>query len=82
MGKTGVLVGLDLHSVGGGTKAGVRSPHWGIFLSQRRHLRLGVKQLICGSLKGMRIRQSLLQPYIPWTETLVPWKAQQIEAGI
>ena len=27
--KTGVLVGLDLPLVGGGTEAGVRSPHWG-----------------------------------------------------
>ena len=24
-----MLVGLDLPSVGGGTEAGVRSPHWG-----------------------------------------------------
>ena len=28
-GKTGVLVGLDLPSVGGGTEAEVRSPQWG-----------------------------------------------------
>ena len=27
--KTGELVGLGLPSVGGGTEAGVRSPHWG-----------------------------------------------------
>ena len=26
----------------------------------------------------MRIRQSLLQPYISWTGTLVPWKVQQL----
>ena len=30
--------------------------------SEEKHLRLRVKQLICGSLNGMRIRQSLLQP--------------------
>ena len=30
----------------------------------------------------MRIRQSLLQPYIHWTGTLVPWKAQQLGAGV
>ena len=29
----------------------------------------------------MRIRQSLLQPYIPWTGTQVPWKVQQLGAG-
>ena len=28
-GKTGVLVGLDLPSVGGGTEAEVQSPQWG-----------------------------------------------------
>ena len=33
--------------------------------SEDKHLRLRVKQLICGSLNGMRIRQSLQQPYIP-----------------
>ena len=32
--------------------------------SEEKHLRLRVKQMICGSLNGMRIRQSLLQPYI------------------
>ena len=37
-GKTGVLVGLDLPSAGGGTEAGVRSPQWGNCLSQRRNI--------------------------------------------
>jgi len=32
--------------------------------SEEKHLRLRVKQLICGSLNGMRDKQSLLQPYI------------------
>ena len=36
MKELGVLVGLDLPLVGGGTDAGVRSPHWGNCLSQRR----------------------------------------------
>ena len=36
-GETEVLVGLDLPSVGGGTEAGVRFPHQGNFLSQRRN---------------------------------------------
>ena len=30
----------------------------------------------------MRIRQSLLQPYIPWTGTQVPRKVQQLGAGV
>ena len=41
-----------------------------------------VKQLICGSLNGMRIRQSLLQPYIPWTGMQVLWKAQWLGAEV
>jgi len=40
--------------------------------SEEKHLRLRVKQLTCGSLNGMRVRQSLLRPYIPWTGTQVP----------
>ena len=58
-------------------------PHMGqLSESEEKHLRLRGKQLICGSLNGMRIRQSLLQPYIHWTGTLVPWKAQQLGAGV
>ena len=30
----------------------------------------------------MRIRQSLLQPYIPWTGMRVPWKAQWLGVGV
>ena len=55
------------------------NPHIGAIESEEKHLRLGVKQLICGSLNGIRIRQSLLQPYIPQTGTEVPWKAQRLE---
>ena len=56
-------------------------PHMGqLSESEEKHLRL--KQLICGSLNGMRIRQSLLQPYIPQTGTLVPWKVQWLGAGV
>ena len=62
-GKTGVLVGLELPLAGGGTEAGVRSPH-GAIEPEEKHLRLRGKQLICGSLNGMRIRQSLPQPYL------------------
>ena len=65
-GKTGVSVGVDLPSVGGGTEAGGLIPTVGqLSESEEKHLRLRVKQLICGSLNGMRIRQSLPQPYEP-----------------
>ena len=37
-GKTGVLLGLDLPSVGGGTEAGVWSPHRRNCLSQRKNI--------------------------------------------
>ena len=30
----------------------------------------------------MRIRQSLSQPYIPWTEMQVPWEVQELGAGV
>ena len=44
------------------------NPHIGAIESEEKHLRLGVKQLITvGNLIGIRIRQSLLQPYIPQT---------------
>ena len=59
-GKTRVLVGLDLPSAGGPI------PTWGqLSESEEKHLSLTVKQLICGSLNGMRIRQFLPHPYIP-----------------
>ena len=41
-----------------------------------------MKQLICGNLNGMRIRQSLPQPYILQAETRVPWKVQCLGAGV
>ena len=50
--------------------------------SEEKHLKLRVKQLICGSLNGMRIRQFLLQPYIPRTGMRVPWKAQWLGVGV
>ena len=43
-----------------------------LFESEEKHLRLRVKQLICGSLNGMRIRQSLSQPSISQTGKQVP----------
>ena len=36
-GKMGMLVGLDMPLAGGGTEAGVQSPHQGNHLSQRRN---------------------------------------------
>ena len=50
--------------------------------SEEKHLRLRVKQLACGSLNGMRIRQFLLQPCIPWTGMQIPWKVQQLGARV
>ena len=79
-----MLVRLDLPLVGGGTEAG-RGPvptEGQLSESEEKHLRLRVKQLICASLNGMRIRQSLLQPYIPQTGTLVFWKVQQLGAVV
>ena len=50
--------------------------------SEEEYLKLRVKQLICHSLNEMRIRQSLPQPYTPWTGMQVPWKVQHLGAGV
>ena len=50
--------------------------------SEERHLKLRVKQLISGNLNEMRIRQSLLQPYIPQTGKRVPRTGQWLGAGV
>ena len=81
-GKIGVLVGLDLPLASGELKQGSDPTSGQLSESEEKHLRLRVKQLICGSLNGMRIRQSLPQTYIPQTGTQVPWKAQQLGAGV
>ena len=61
-----MLIGLDRPLAGGGTEASCPIPRAGqLSESEKKHLRLRVKQLICGSLIGMRIRQSL--PYA-WQE--------------
>ena len=80
-GKTGMLVGLDLPSVGGGIR-GLIPTSGQLSESEEKHLRLRVKELICGSLNGMNIRQSLPQPYIPQTGRQIPWWAEQLGAGV
>ena len=77
-GGTGVLVGLDLPSAGGGTEAGGPVSTLGqLSESEEKHLRPRVKQLICGSLNRMRIRQSLLQ-----TGPQIPWEVRWLGAGV
>ena len=67
----------------GRTEAGGPVPTWRqLSESEEKYLRLRVKQLICGSLNGMKIKQSLPQLYIPQTGTQVPEKAQQLGAGV
>ena len=81
--KTEVFVGLDLSSEGWETEAGGPIPSSGqLSESEEKHLRLRVKQLTCGSLNGMRIRQSLPQPYRPQPRMQVSWKTQQLGAGV
>ena len=58
-----MLVGLDLLLAGGETKQGSDPPAGQLSESEENHIRLRVTQLMCDSLKGMRMRQSLLQPY-------------------
>ena len=73
---------MGLPSVGVGTEAGGLIPTFGqLSESEGKHLRLRVKELIFGSLNGMKIRQSLPQLYIPWTGTQVPWSTQRLGAA-
>ena len=73
-----MLLELDLPSAGRGTEAEGPIPTEGqLSESEEKHLRLRVKQLISGILNETRIRQSLPQPYIPWTGTQVPWKRKR-----
>ena len=76
------MLGLDLHSLGGVTSRSSIPTVGQLSESEEKHLRLRVKQLICGSLNGMRIIQSLPWPYIPQTGTQVPWKAQWLGPGV
>ena len=63
-GKTGVLVGLDLPSASGGTEAGGLIPTLGLLSeSEEKHLRLRVKQQICGRLNGMKISPCFSHTY-------------------
>ena len=50
--------------------------------SEEKYLRLRVNHLICGSLNGVRIRQSLPQPYICQAGTWVSWKGQWLGPGV
>ena len=77
-----MLVRLDLPLAGGGTSRGPIPTSGQLSESEEKHLRLRVKQLICGSLNGRRIRQSLPQPYTPQTGTQVPWKVQRLGARV
>ena len=61
-----MLIGLDLFWQLGELRQG-SNLYTQLSESEEKHLRLTVKQLICGSLNGMRIRQSLAQSYIPQT---------------
>ena len=78
-GKTGVLLVLG----GWGNWSRSPIPILGqLSESEEKDFRLRVKQLICGSLNRMRIRQSLPQPYTPQAGMKVPWNAQRLRAGV
>ena len=81
-GKAGVLVGLDLPPGVGELNQEPIPTAGQLSESEGKHLRLRVKELPCESLNGMRMRQSLPQPYIPQTGTQVPWKAPRLGAGV
>ena len=76
-----MLIGLDLFWQLGELRQG-SNLYTQLSESEEKHLRLTVKQLICGSLNGMRIRQSLPQSCIPRTGMRVPWKVQRLGARV
>ena len=80
-GETGMLVGLANQWVGE-LKQGLVPTSGQLSESEEKHLRLRVKPLVCSTLNGMRIRQSLLQPYISQRLTVVSWKAQSLGDGV
>ena len=61
-----MLIGLDLFWQLGDLRQG-SNLYTQLSESEEKHLRLTVKQLICGRLNRMRISQALPQPYLPWT---------------
>ena len=82
-GKTGGLDWIGPAFGGWGNQSRSPIPTSGqLSESEEKRLRLRVKQLIYGSLNGMRTRQSLPQLYIPQTGTQVSWKAQWLGAGV
>ena len=49
---------------------------------EEKHVRLRGKQLVCGSLNGMRVRQSLLLPYIAWNQTVLATAVQTLDRDV
>ena len=86
-GETGMLLRLDMPLADGGNWSRGLIPTSGqLSESEEKHFMLRVKQLMYGSLNGMRIRQSLLQPYVPRTRTQSPrrlssWELERRDYG-
>ena len=59
-----------------------KSRHYFANNNNNNKKRMRVKELICSSLNGMRIKQSLPQPFTPQTGTWVLWKAQRLGGGV
>ena len=58
-GKRGEFIGLDLPSAGGELKQEFDPNIRQLFGTEEKQLRLRVKQLICDSLNGMKITQTI-----------------------
>ena len=81
-GKIGVLVGLDIPSAGGGTEAGVQSPHRGNCLSQGETFKAESETADLWQPKWNENQAVLATAIIPWTGTLVPWKLRWLGGGV
>ena len=78
-GKTGVLVGLDLPSVGGGTEAEVQSPQWGNCQVRGETFKVEIETADLWQPKQNEIQTSLPQPYIPRTAEARSWSLGIVE---
>ena len=78
-GKIGVLVGLDIPSAGGGTEAGVQSPHRGNCLSQGETFKAESET---AGLRQPTWNENQTALDVCWTGMLVPWKTQGLGAGV
>ena len=82
MGKTGVLVRLDLPSTGGGTEAGVRSLNQGNFLIRGETFKAESETADLWQPKWNENQTVLAAAIHTLDRDAGPWKVQRLGAGV